>query len=396
LSSAPPKSPANGRELATLVALASGVALVSLDASVLNVAMPQVRSDLDASSAQMQAILVSYMIAAAALTLPLAALGNRIGRPRVFLGGCAMFVLGSTLCAIAPTTIVLIVARAVQGVGAAGIGALALAILTANTSREKMPALIGIWTSVAVGAGAAGPLVGGLLVQVAGWRSVFVINIPIAIAVFLVARRLLIPENPDRTGPGVDWFGAALLAVGLGCLAAGISGTETYPFTSFMVGGLLAVAAVAFLALVIQQRRASHPLLAWRRLAARPVPATLVMFMLLGLTLAGAMYQMSLFSQDVLGASPAIAGVLALGASVALAVLSPFTGKLPRHMSPALVASVGLFISALSMAGLATLGPDASLVTVAVGLTVLGVGLALAMPTVQTIALAAAGPKGAS
>lgn len=384
------KASGDRRFLATLAALAAGQALVSLDASVLNVALPQVARTLDASAAQMQAIVVSYMIAAAAFTLPLAALGNRVGRGRVFLLGCALFTVGSLLCAVTPSAHALIIARGVQGLGAAGIAALALAILTESAPRERIPTMVGVWTSVSVGAAAAGPLVGGLLVTAAGWRAVFIINIPITLAVMAIARALL-PRNDAVPGaPPVDWLAAALLSVSLGALAGGIAVSQSQTWSSPVVWGPLGLGCAAVLLLVWQQRRARVTLLDWRVLAGSPIPAALALFVLLGLVLSAAMYQESLFSQDVLLATPAIAGMLALGASVALVVLSPFTGRLSRRFPPAALTATGLLVAAASMAGLSRLGPGDSVVAVAAGLTVLGVGLGLAMPSVQAIAMACA------
>lgn len=376
--------------MATLVALAIGQALVSLDASVLNVAMPEVRSTLNASPAQMQAIIVTYMIAAAAFTLPLAALGNRVGRSRVFLLGCVLFTVGSAVSAVAPTANALIAARGVQGVGAAGISALALAILTESSPQERIPTVVGTWTSVSVGAAAAGPLIGGVLVTLAGWRAVFAINVPIALGVLLVGRALLPRDDAVPDAPAVDWWASALLASALGLMAGGIALTQSLDWSSPIVLGLLVSAVLAVAILTIQQRRSQQPLLQWQVLYTRPIPAALLQFVLLGLVLSGAMYVESLFSQDVLGATPAIAGMLALGASVALAVLSPFTGRLSRRFSPAAVTAAGLAVAALAMGGLSRLGPGSPVVLVGVGLTVLGIGLALAMPTVQAVAMSAA------
>jgi EmrB/QacA subfamily drug resistance transporter len=392
IGSDPVATPLRGSVVATLVALAAGQALVSLDASVLNIAMPEVRSTLDASPAQMQAIIVSYLIAAAAFTLPLAALGNRIGRARVFLIGCALFVVGSLICATAPTADVLIAARAIQGLGAAGMSALALAILVESAPRERIPGLIGLWTSVAVGAAAAGPLIGGLLVSAAGWRSVFWINVPIALGV-LLAGRILLPRNDAVPGaPRVDWLAAALLAVALGLFAGGVALSQSLSWSSPLVLGAIVVAVVAAGALVAQQRRSMRPLVQWRVLGTVPLPAALLMFVLLGLVLSGAMYVESLFSQDVLDATPAVAGTLMLGASIAIAVLSPITGRLGRRTSPARLTGAGLAVAALAVGGLSRLGPGDPVAAVALGLTVLGVGLALAMPTVQSIAMSAGGP----
>lgn len=384
------------RFVATVVALAVGQALVSLDASVLNVAMPQVRSTLDASPAQMQAIVVTYMIAAAAFTLPLAALGNRIGRSRVFLLGCVLFTLGSAVSAIAPTAEALIVARGLQGLGAAGISALALAILTESAPVERIPTVVGTWTSVSVGAAAAGPLVGGLLVTLAGWRAVFAINVPITLGVMLVGRALLPRKDAVPGAPPVDWGASALLAAALGMLAGGIALTQSMAWDSPVVLGLFGATVLAVLLLFVQQRRSTQPLLDWKVLVSSPIPVAMLQFVLLGLVLAGAMYVMSLFSQDVLGATPAIAGMLALGASVALAVLSPMTGRLAQRFSPAGLTASGLAIAGLAMGGLSRLTPTSAVVMVAVGLTVLGLGLALAMPTVQAVAMASASKEAGS
>lgn len=388
-------APGAGRRRAVFVALAAGQVLVSLDASVLNVAIPQVAAGLDASGVQMQAIVVSYMVTFTALALPLAAWARRVGTNRVFMGGCVVFAAGSAASAASVTPLMLIVARSVQGVGAAGIASLALAILAANTPPDGLTRVTGMWASIAVASAAAGPLVGGVLVSTAGWRAVFAVNIPISLVVLVLAKRLLPPDAAADPAAIVDWPGAALLTAVLVLFCGGVAVTEAAPLTSTDVLVALGGAAVFGLLLAVQQRRSANPLLAWGVFARSPMPTAVSVMAILGIALSGALFVQSLFVQDVLGKSPAMAGMVTLGASVAIAVVSPLSGRYLGGLRPAVVVAAGLLLVGLSLGWMSRLGPGDPVLAVAAGLTVLGLGLAVAMPVVQAVCLSGGGDAGA-
>lgn len=373
-------------------ALAFGQALVSLDASVVNVALPSIQSELGTSSSQMQLIVVAYMIALAGLILPISAFSDRVGRKPIYLFGALLFIAGSALCGAAWGTWILVAARAIQGIGAACLMGLALAILTDSVERSKVPGVVAMWTTVTIAAGAAGPFVGGLLVTGLGWRSVFIINIPLAFLVFLVAARSL--PNDRKSVEGKAGLGGGLLLVSaLAAMTLGLTSLERAMTLSPDVVVPLAIAVLLFVVFVIQQRRTSTPMVQWGLLKTSPLPVTLGLSVLLALALAGALYQMSLFTQNVMGFSAALAGTVTLAASVSMGVLTPFSARIQALMGAAIPVLVGMIVAAVGLQVLANLSPDSSTWLVVVGLLVMGVGLAIAMPIVQSVAMQQSTPQ---
>ena len=256
-------------------ALAFGQALVSLDASVVNVALPSIQSELGTSSSQMQLIVVAYMIALAGLILA------DLRFPAIGWGGSRSTCLA--LCCSSPGRPCAPPRGArgfswppaqSRGIGAACLMGLALAILTDSVERSKVPSVVAMWTTVTIAAGAAGPFVGGLLVTGLGWRSVFIINVPLAFFVFLVAARSL--PNDRKSVEGKAGLGGGLLLVSaLAAMTLGLTSLERAMTLSPDVVVPLAIAAVLFVVFVIQQRRTSTPMVQWGLLKTSPLPVTL-------------------------------------------------------------------------------------------------------------------------
>lgn len=373
-------------------ALAFGQVLVSLDASVVNVALPSIQNELGSTSGQMQLIVVAYMIALAGLILPISAFSDRIGRKPIYLFGALLFTAGSLLCGISWDTWILIAARAVQGVGAACLMGLALAILTDSVDRERVPGVVAMWTTVTIAAGAAGPFVGGLLVTGLGWRSVFLINVPLALFVFLVAAKAL--PNDRKHSEGKAGFGPGiLLAAVLAAMTLGLTAAERAPWTSPDVLVPLGISLVLLIIFVVQQRKTSNPMIQWAMVRKSPLPVTIGLLILLSLALAGALYQMSLFTQNVMGFTAAMAGTVTLSASIAMAFITPFAGKIQGWMGAAIPVLVGMIVAAIGLQVLGKLAPDSNTWLVVIGLFIMGVGLAVATPIVQSVAMQQSTPQ---
>lgn len=371
-----------------VAALAAGQFLVGLDASVATVALPRIQRDLDASAPQLQWVLMAYVVAGAALALPIGALGDRLGRKKLYLGGAAIFAVGSTVCAFAPSIEVLIAARAIQGVGAAAIGSLALAILTTAVPRDRIGPVVGMWTAVSTAAMAAGPLIGGLLVQSIGWRWVFGINVPLALGVLVVAAAKL-PSREHRKAGKLEWIGSALVTIALVSVSLGLSAAEKTGFVSARVLIPVAIGLIVVALAALQQKHSDVQMLDWRQLGRSPVPAALALAVLLGLALSGSLFQLTLLLQNALGFSPAECGIITIGATVSFIVLAPLSGKIAARVGLARLTCLGLGLAALGMFLLSQVDDSTSAIRIALDLAVLGAGLGTAMPAVSSATMAA-------
>jgi EmrB/QacA subfamily drug resistance transporter len=376
-----------------MVALALGTVLASIDVSAMNVALPSVQRDFDATSANLQLIVVAYMISLAACTLPIGAISDRVGRKPMYVAGLAGFIIGSALCAISWNVEILIVARVIQGFGGAAIFGLALAILTDNADRARVPKIVALWTTISIVANATGPFVGGVLVSTFGWRSVFWINVPLAIFVMIVAIAALKDDHKVQD-QRMKLTGGVLIALMLSCFTWAIMQMQQFGFISLQGLLPLLIAILVLAVLVFEQRHTAIPLLQWSSLKRSPIPVSLTLSLLLALALSGALYQMSLFTQNVLGFSPTLAGTVTLAVSVAMAVLAPLSPKLLKALGAALPVMIAMLIAAVGMLLLGQLNPSSTLTLIIFGLLILGVGLGISNPIVSAIAMQSA--KGTS
>ncbi len=388
-----PSSASNVRETlpkAALLALAVGQFLVGLDLSVMSVALPSIQREFNEGMLQLQWAVMAYMVAGAALAVPFGALGDRIGRRRVYLFGTTTFVVGSAVSALAPGMIALILGRALQGIGSGAMGTLALAMLVAMVPHDAIPKLIGLWTAVTSGASALGPLIGGGLVSALGWRWVFGINVILmALVIPLVAARVRSDTPEERKDTKVDIVGAALLTMAMILFAGGLSMLENYSFTDTVVWLPTVLGVLMALVLAWQQGRSPNPLTDWKAIRLAPIPATLVLLVILGMVLSGAMLQQTMLVQNVLGFTPLMAGLVSFGASFMLVVFSPVSPLVMRKIGLGPTSALGLFLTAGGLLGLSTMTISTGPGQVAIYLAVMGAGLGFGMPAVSAGAMSA-------
>jgi EmrB/QacA subfamily drug resistance transporter len=373
-----------------LLALAVGQFLVGLDLSVMSVALPSIQAEFNVGMMQLQWAMMSYMVAGAALAVPFGALGDNLGRRRLYLFGTMAFVIGSAVSALAPDIYVLIFGRALQGVGSGAMGTLALAMLVAMVAQADIPKLIGLWTAVTSGAAALGPLIGGGLVTAFGWRWVFGVNVILmALVIPLVLKEVPNDTEEDRKNKHVDMVGAALLTVAMILIAGGLSFLENYKYTDPVVWGPVAVGLLVAALLATQQRRSKNPLTDWAALRIAPIPATLVILVVLGMVLSGAMLQLMMVTQNVLGFTPLIAGVVSFGASLMVVFFSPISPKVMARIGLGLTTAIGLFLTAAGLFGLSTIEVDTSAPLIMAWSALMGMGLGFGMPAVSAGAMGA-------
>ncbi|GDX32432.1 MFS transporter [Actinomycetes bacterium] len=373
-----------------LIALATGQFLVGLDLSVMAVALPQIQAEFDTGMAQMQWAMMAYMVAGAALAVPAGALGDRTGRRRLYMIGASIFVLGSAISALAPDMGILIVGRAIQGIGSGFMGTLALAMLTSAVPHDQIAKLIGLWTAVTSGASAFGPIIGGAMVQFLGWRWMFGINVILMALVIPLVMREVPRDTPDGSlKRKVDWLGSSLLTVAMILFAGGLSMLERNKFYDPIVYLPVAAGLVVLLIMVMQQRRSVTKLTNWASIKVAPIPATLTISVLLSLVLAGAMMQQMLLVQNVLGFTPLMAGISSFGASLMLVVFSPISPKIMGRIGLGPTTCLGLATVAIGLFGLHLTTTTTGLAQIALWFAVMGIGIGVGMPAVSAGAMMA-------
>ena len=325
--------------------LSVSLLLISLDNTILNVAIPPLQLALGATTAELQWIIDSYVLVFAGLLLAAGALGDRFGRRRALLFGLALFGLSSLGAVLSSTSQQLVIWRALAGVGGACIMPATLSLLTYVFPAHERPRAIGIWAGVSgVGIG-LGPIAGGLLIQHFHWSSVFLINVPVAAAAFIAAKAL-VPESRDPLALPVDWPGTVLSTAGLSLLVYGIIEAPSLGWAHARVLATTGVGAALLLAFAGWEARALHPMIDVRffrsaRFSAACLSVTLAFFALFG-----SLFALTQLLQFVFGYSALEAGVRL--APIALSTLLGTTlgGRLVEPLGAKRTVAIGLFIVA--------------------------------------------------
>ena len=360
--------------------------MVVLDSLVVVTALPRMQQDLHADLADLQWTVNAYGIAFAAGIITAAALGDRFGRRRVFILGLALFTLSSAACALAPDAAALIVARTVQGLGAAVILPLSLTILTAAFPPQRRGLIIGIYGGLAGLAVAAGPLVGGAVTQSLGWHWIFWLNVPIGLLAATLGMRLL-PES-HGAAQRLDLPGVALVTSGVVALVWALVRVSEAGWSSPQTVGTLLAGCALLLAFVWWQRRADAPLVPMGLFRSRAFAAgTVTAFLMSGATFAAAFLITQEF-QFARGYSPVSAGLRLLPFFATPMIISPWAGAISDRIGRRPIMVTGLVLQALGFAWVAARGSlRTSWVELAVALLVAGVGISMALPTVPTAVL---------
>lgn len=370
-----------------LVVTAVGSGLVLLEATVVNVALPALERDLDASLAGLQWTVNAFTLTLSALILLGGGLGDRFGRRRVYLVGVVWFAAASLLCGLAPTLEWLIAGRALQGIGGALVVPGSLALIQSSFRPDDRARAIGWWSGMSGMAGAAGPLLGGVLVDGAGWRWIFLINVPVAaaLAVLLVAR---VPESRHSTLSGrFDVAGAVLAALGLGAITYALIQATDDPRAATLAAFAGLVASLSF---VWIERRSRTPMLPLGLFASRPFSvANVASFFLYG-GLAGLFFLMPIQLQITAGYTTLAAGLALLPLTVLTLVMSARGGALTTRIGPRIPLAVGALLCGLALVLATRVGPDTSYLADVLPVVVLiGIGIPLITPAITVTMLGA-------
>jgi len=382
-------SSGKGRWVIAATVLGSGIAM--LDATVVGIALPSINRTFHGNVGTLQWVVTGYSLTLAAFLLLGGSLGDRYGRKRIFSFGIAWFAIASAACGVAPTSLFLIVARIVQGVGGALLTPGSLAIIQASFREEDRSRAIGAWSGLGGVASAAGPLVGGYLLAVASWRWVFFINLPVAAFVLVMTARH-VPETRDPSTAGkVDSTGAALAVLFLAGLTYGLIEGPTRGWTDPLVLGALVLAVVAGPAFLVLEHRRAHPMLPLDLFRSRQFTgANAVTFAVYG-ALGGALFLLPIELQLVAGYSPLESGLALLPLTVVMLLFSARSGQLSARIGPRLQMSVGPVLVGAGLALLArATDPGNYLTQVFPAVMVFAAGLAVTVAPLTATAMNAA------
>ena len=337
-------SKACGRWILAATILASSMAFI--DGTVVNVALPALQTNLNATAADVQWVIESYALFLSALLLVGGSLGDHYGRRRIFLLGVVIFAVASSLCGLAGNIHQLIVARAFQGLGAALLVPGSLAIISNSFSEQERGRAIGVWSGFSAITTGVGPVLGGWLIDHVSWRAVFFINLPLALVVILISLRH-VAENTDRESSRVDWFGAILAALGLGALVYGLIESSQVGFNDRSVIMALAAGIVALILFLFIESRLSHSMLPLTLFRSPTFAGTNLLTFLLYAALGGTLFFLPLNLIQVQRYSPTAAGAALLPFILIMSLLSRWSGGLVARYGPKLPLVVGPVITAV-------------------------------------------------
>jgi EmrB/QacA subfamily drug resistance transporter len=365
------------RRLVILATCCLAMILTTMDATIVNIALPAIRSDLHASVAELQWSIDAYTVVMASLLLLAGSIADRFGRRKTLQVGLVVFSLGSLLCSLAPSAPALVTSRVLQAIGGSMLNPVAMSIIinTFLEPRERARA-IGIWGAAFGVSMAAGPLLGGLLVESIGWRSIFWVNIPFGILALLLTARFVRESRADQPRR-FDLVAQALVIMALFALTSAVIDGRRAGWTSWPIAAGFAMAVASALGLVAWESRRREPMLDLRFFRSLPFTAATLVAVLAFAGFSGFLFLNSLYLQEVRGLPASVAGLTTLPIALALIVCSPLSGRLVgagRARLALVVAGVAVTTGALLLTALAEQTPLAFLLA-AYGVFGIGLGM---------------------
>jgi EmrB/QacA subfamily drug resistance transporter len=361
--------------------------LVGMDVTIVNVALPSIQHDLNAPISDLQWVMDAYTLVVASLLMFSGSMADRFGRRRTFQLGLVLFTLGSLLCSSAWNIDTLIVFRALQGLGASMLNPVALSIITNTFQQPKARAhAVGIWAAVAGISMALGQLLGGALTDALGWRSIFLINVPIGIAV-VVLTALYVPESKASRARRLDPIGQLLVFVALACLMSAIIEGPRLGWQSALAVGLFGTAVASLIAFLLYESRRVEPLLDLRFFRSVPFSAATIIATCAFAAFAGFLFLNALYLQQVRELSPFEAGVCTLPLAIMTMLCGPVSGRLVGSYGTRpslLLAGAGFLLSTLV---LTQLNHETPIPLLLLAYAVFGVGLGMVNPAISNTAV---------
>ena len=365
--------------------------MVALDNLVVTTALPVIKADLGSSLADLQWMVNAYTLTFAVLLLTGAALGDRFGRKRIFLVGMAIFTGGSAMAALAPSSDMLILARAIQGVGGAFVTPLTLTILSAAVPPERRALALGAWGGIAGLAIAIGPLVGGAIAEGLDWHWIFWLNVPIGLVVMpLAALRLTESHGPEGR---LDLAGLGLISAGLLAIVWGVINGNDLGWTSPQVVGTIGAGVALLIGFIAWEARTPQPMLPLGVFRSRAFSSANAVSFLMFFGMFGAIFLLSQFFQVVQGNSPFQAGLRILPWTVMPIIVAPIAGILSGRIGGRPILVTGMAMQAVALGWLAaTITPTVAYETVVVPFILAGIGMGLFFAPIANVVLSAVRP----
>nr|VTO99156.1 Multidrug resistance protein stp [Mycobacterium riyadhense] len=382
----------NRTQLLTLIATGLGVFMILLDALIVNVALPDIQRSFGVGEDGLQWVVAAYSLGMAVFMMSAAALADRYGRRRWYLVGVSLFTVGSIACGLAPCIGVLAIARGVQGLGAATVSVTSLALVSAAFPEPKKKAqAIGIWTAIGSVGMAAGPSLGGLLVDRWGWRSIFYVNVPLGAVVLLLTLGFVVESRNERSGR-FDLAGQVLFIVTVGAFVYAIIEGPEVGWTSPRIIALLVTAVAGGAAFVWLERRSPDPMMDLSLFRDSAYALSIGTICTVFFAVYGMLLLTTQFLQNVRGYTPSVTGLMIVPFSAGVVIVSPLVGPLVGRVGARLLVLLGL---CLLMLGLLTLivSEQRSSGLVLVGLALCGAGIGLCLTPITTVAMNAVPPE---
>jgi EmrB/QacA subfamily drug resistance transporter len=371
----------------TLVAVAVGLFMIMLDNTVVNVALPSIRTDLGIGISELEWVVNAYALTFGVLLLSGGKLADLLGRRRIYVVGLFIFTASSLACALATGPEVLIAARTVQGIGAALMNPATLSIITATFPPRQRGTAIGIWAGVSALALAFGPIVGGLLTEKISWSWIFYVNIPIGVLGVLAALAFIDETKDTSHEQRLDLPGLFTSGAGLFALTYGLIETNDHSWTSTRVLSLFAIAIVALVAFVLLELRQRLPMLDLSLFKNPTFVGANAAMLLVGLAMFGIFFFNSLFLQNILGYGAIKTGASFLPMTVLIILVAPIAGRLSDRIGARWLMGAGMTLLAVSLTLFGTLDEQSSFLNLLPGLLVGGVGMAITMAPTTAAAM---------
>jgi EmrB/QacA subfamily drug resistance transporter len=392
LASPPAPAPMTTAQRFTLLATGLGLFMIFLDALIVNVALPSIQADFHVGEEGLQWVVTTYSIGMAVAIMSGATLADMHGRRKLYIAGIVLFTVSSIACGMATTLDMLNVARTVQGIAAATVNVTSLALVSAAFPEPKQKArAIGIWTAIASTATAIGPTLGGLLVQSSGWRSIFLVNVPVGIVAVILTLRF-VAESRDARQRRFDVSGQLLFALAVGAFAYAVIEGPKVGWLSAEILALFVLAAGALAAFIRCERRSADPMMDLALFRDRTYSLAIATIFSVLFAIYGMLLVTTQYLQNVRGYSPTDTGLLLLPFSVTMTIVSLKAGRLVGRVGTRLPILFGL--SSL-IAGLVIMivSMSASMIAVEFGLAFASLGGALCLTPITSLAMTAVPPQ---